>query len=137
MIIPNSITITTSCYFTTHFKLSVLRFIIIHTQHTSNIYFITIVKRYISGTTGSNPIAYTSYVYNNGDWQACDGNYSASNVFFKENITVTQTVGNISTSNNTPQESPCAGKNIKELFEILYATSSLSKDIYMSFFPEV
>ena len=50
---------------------------------------IAIIKRYISGTSG--PISYTSYVYDkdiDGGWAATDGNYSASNVFLKNKITL-------------------------------------------------
>lgn len=50
---------------------------------------VAVVKRYISEKTdASAPISYTSYVYDNGNWVACDGNYSASNVFLKNNITL-------------------------------------------------
>lgn len=56
---------------------------------------IAIVKRYITGNSGA--ISYTSYVYDssyadevsgNPGWTATDGNYSASNVFLKNNITL-------------------------------------------------
>ena len=48
---------------------------------------IAIVKRYITGTSGA--ISYTSYVYDSElGWAATDGNYSASNVFLKNNITL-------------------------------------------------
>lgn len=50
---------------------------------------VAVVKRYISEKTDAGaPISYTSYVYDNGNWVACDGNYSASNVFLKNNITL-------------------------------------------------
>lgn len=46
---------------------------------------IAIVKRYITGDTGA--ISYTSYVYDSDlGWAATDGNYSAENVFLKNNI---------------------------------------------------
>ena len=50
---------------------------------------IAIVRRYISGNSG--PISYTSYVYDKDidtGWVATDGNYSASNVFLKNKITL-------------------------------------------------
>lgn len=64
---------------------------------------IAIVKRYLTGTTGA--ITYTSYVYDEtveGDvkWIAMDGNYSASNVFLKNKITLTSALGNY-TKNQT------------------------------------
>lgn len=58
---------------------------------------VAIVKRYITGTSGA--VTYTSYVYDetvDGDikWIAMDGNYSASNVFLKNKITLTSALGN-------------------------------------------
>ena len=51
---------------------------------------IAIVKRYITGESG--PISYTSYVYDsslNPTWAATDGNYSANNIFFSEDLMTT------------------------------------------------
>lgn len=53
---------------------------------------IAIIKRYINGTSGA--VSYTSYVYEpdvaegESNWIAMDGNYSASNVFLKNGITL-------------------------------------------------
>lgn len=80
-----------------------------------------IVKTLISG----DKYSYTGYVYSENGWVAMDGNYNAENVYFDENIIVTRTVGNVETSNNTPVEIACEGKNIKQLFEILYSTEDL------------
>lgn len=80
-----------------------------------------IVKTLIHG----DKYSYTGYVYTEAGWAAMDGNYNAENVYFDENITVTRTVGNVETSNNTPKEIQCQGKNIKQLFEILYSTEDL------------
>ena len=59
---------------------------------------IAIIKRYITGTSGA--MTYTSYVYDSDlGWAATDGNYSATNVFLKNNITLAgsfSTVGNYS-----------------------------------------
>ena len=81
-----------------------------------------IVKTLIS----DDKYSYTGYVYTSSGWAAMDGNYNAENVYFDENITVTRTVGNVETSNNTPKDIECKGKNIKQLFEILYSTEDLS-----------
>lgn len=80
-----------------------------------------IVKTLIHG----DKYSYTGYVYTESGWSAMDGNYNAENVYFDENIIVTRTVGNVETSNNTPKEIQCQGKNIKQLFEILYSTEDL------------
>lgn len=52
---------------------------------------IAIVKAGIAGDYSS----YTSYVYDGENWVATDGNYSANNVFFKDDITVTTPIGTI------------------------------------------
>lgn len=52
---------------------------------------IAVVKSGIAGDAS----AYTSYVYTGSEWVATEGNYSADNVYFKEDITVTTPVGTI------------------------------------------
>ena len=52
---------------------------------------LAIVKSGIAGDAS----AYTSYVYTGSEWVATEGNYSADNVYFKEDITVTTPVGTI------------------------------------------
>lgn len=52
---------------------------------------LAIVKSGIAGTAS----AYTSYVWTGTEWVATEGNYSADNVYFKEDITVTAPVGTI------------------------------------------
>ena len=55
---------------------------------------IAIIKRYITGESGA--VSHTSYVYDSDlGWAATDGNYSANNVFFKDDITVTVPIGTI------------------------------------------
>lgn len=83
---------------------------------------IAIVKRYITGTSGA--ITYTSYVYDSDlGWAATDGNYSATNVFLKNNITLAgsfSTVGNYSKGKTinagTSLESILSGMLQQELY---------------------
>lgn len=91
---------------------------------------IAIVKRYIAGNSGA--ISYTSYVYDssyadetsgNPGWAATDGNYSASNVFLKNNITLAgsfSSIGNYSKgktiSAGTSLESMLSGMLQQELY---------------------
>ena len=77
-----------------------------------------LVRSTISGTTKSH----TAYVWNGSAWAAMDGNYNASNVYFDKNIQVTQTVGNVTTSNNAPVDLQFAGKNMEQIWQYLYAT---------------
>ncbi len=84
---------------------------------------IAIVKELIA----SGKRQYVAYVYNDG-WKAMDGNYNAENVYFDEDITITQTVGNI-TATNGSGTIPAAGKNLKQIFEALWTKEDLSLSI--------
>lgn len=85
---------------------------------------IAIVKELIAG----DKYAYTGYVYNGTNWAAMDGNYNADNVFFSEDITITTAVGNISL-NNGSATIPATGKNIKQVFEVLWTKEDLSLEV--------
>ena len=85
---------------------------------------IAIVKELIA----SGKRQYTAYVYADGAWKAMDGNYNAENVYFDENITITQTVGNV-TATNGNGTIPAAGKNLKQVFEALWTKEDLSLSI--------
>lgn len=81
-----------------------------------------IIKRYLVGESGA--VSYTSYVYNpevEGDikWCAMDGNYSANNVFFKEDLMTTTAMGNI-TLTNGQATIPAKGQNIVDVFNTIY-----------------
>ena len=83
---------------------------------------ICIVKELIYGASGVDERQYTAYVYNGTQWVATDGNYSADNVFLKEDITLagnyTQ-VGNLTKSASGTATFNVAGKSIAEaLMEI-------------------
>lgn len=79
---------------------------------------IGIVKRYITGESGA--ISYTSYVYDSDlGWAATDGNYSASNVFFKEDLMTTTAMGNI-TLTNGQATIPAKGQNLVDVFNTIY-----------------
>ena len=52
---------------------------------------VAIVKRAIAG----DKVSHTAYVYNGTAWAAMDGNYSASNVYLKEDVVVTTTTGEL------------------------------------------
>ena len=74
---------------------------------------IAIVKRYITGESGA--IAYTSYVYDSDlGWAATDGNYSATNVFLKNKITL---AGDFSSVGNYAKgKEIAAGTSLESLF---------------------
>lgn len=83
-----------------------------------------IVKTLISG----DKYSYTAYVYTEQGWAAMDGNYNAENVYFDENILITTAVGNIGLTNGQGTI-PAAGKNIKQVFEALWAKEDLTLTI--------
>lgn len=77
---------------------------------------ICIVKELIQ----DDKYSYTAYVYNNGSWNAMDGNYNAENVYFDENLTFTKEVGYL-TLENGKATLASAGKNMKQVFEMLFS----------------
>lgn len=77
---------------------------------------ICIVKELIQ----DDKYSYTAYVYNNGAWNAMDGNYNAENVYFDENLTFTKEVGYL-TLENGKATLASAGKNMKQVFEMLFS----------------
>lgn len=83
-----------------------------------------IVKTLIHG----DKYQHTAYVYDGSAWAAMDGNYNAENVYFDENILITTAVGNV-TLTNGQGSIPAAGKNIKQVFEALWAKEDLSLTI--------
>jgi hypothetical protein len=62
-------------------------------------------------------------------WKAMDGNVDAKNVYYTSDIQVTKSVGNVTTSNNTPVDLKFAGKNLEQIWQYLYATEDLSLTI--------
>ena len=61
----------------------------------------------------------TGYIYNGSAWVAMDGNYSAENVYFPEDLTTTFAVGNF-TLQNGQATIPAAGKNLKQVWDAIY-----------------
>lgn len=76
---------------------------------------IFIVKTLIAG----GKYSHTAYVYDGAKWVAMDGNYNADNVYFDEDMLVTKEIGYI-TLTNGQGTIPSSGKNIKEVFEVMF-----------------
>lgn len=68
-----------------------------------------------------NKWQYTSYVYDGTNWAAMDGNYDAENVYFKDDILVTTTIGTITKLENGQATLQSKGKNIKQVLSSLLA----------------
>lgn len=69
--------------------------------------------------TTKNKYSYTGYVYNGNAWTAMDGNYSADNVYFDQDMMVTKEIGYITLTNGSGTI-PSAGKNLTQVFEAMF-----------------
>lgn len=69
-----------------------------------------------------NKYSYTGYVYNGTDWAAMDGNYSAKNVYFDSDLTMTQTFGKYAVSSSVPNVTIAAeGMSLYDLLMDAYS----------------
>ena len=75
-----------------------------------------IVSKLIVGDKKS----YTAYVYNGENWAACDGNYSADNVYFDEDLTYTVQFGTLAKPSGSAKFA-AAGKNVTQVLSTLMA----------------
>ena len=75
-----------------------------------------IVSKLIVGDKRS----YTAYVYNGENWAACDGNYSADNVYFDEDITYTVGIGTLAKPSGSAKFKT-TGKNVTQVLSSLMA----------------
>ena len=75
-----------------------------------------IVSKLIVGDKKS----YTAYVYNGENWSACDGNYSADNVYFDEDITYTVQFGTLAKPSGSAKFA-ATGKNVTQVLSALMA----------------
>jgi hypothetical protein len=73
----------------------------------------------------------TAYMYSGTAWCALDGNYDATNVYFKDDITLAGSytqVGNITKSANETKTLSAAGKNIAEVMQSIF-TKEINTDL--------
>ena len=77
---------------------------------------IAICKHLISG---ADNYSYTAYIYNNNAWQAMDGNYSAENVYFPEDLLTTSAIGNITLSGGQATIA-AEGKNLLDTWQTIF-----------------
>ncbi len=78
---------------------------------------IAVIERAIGGVSTASSM--TAYMYNDSAWQALDGNYSADNVYFDQDLITSFDMGNIVTSNGMATIT-AAGKNLNEVWESIY-----------------
>ena len=72
---------------------------------------------------GTDKYQHTAYVYNGTAWEAMDGNYSAANVFFPEDLSTTTAIGNFKLTNGQATI-PAKGKNLIDVWNSIYVKES-------------
>lgn len=86
---------------------------------------IAVIKRTIVEKDEAKAIearySYTAYAYDGTNWCAMDGNYSADNVFFTDDMTVTTKVGTIQTLTNGKATFAVKGKSLAQALNALLA----------------
>ena len=78
---------------------------------------IFVVKALIAG----NKYSYTAYVYDGSVWAAMDGNYSAENVYFANDLTYTAAIGVLTVPSSGSGTIAASGKNVKDVFSSILA----------------
>lgn len=68
-------------------------------------------------TISEGKFEHTAYVYNTDHWEAMDGNYSAENVYFSEDLVTTSAIGNITLTNG---RATIAKGNLKEVWNRIF-----------------
>lgn len=72
---------------------------------------------------GTDKYQYTAYVYNGENWEAMDGNYSAANVYFPEDLSTTTAIGNFKLTNGQATI-PAKGKSLIDVWNSIYVKES-------------
>lgn len=76
---------------------------------------------YVKREIAADKYSYTGYVYNGTDWAAMDGNYSAENVYFEEDLTYTANIGVKTVPASGSGTIAAEGKNVKEVLSSILA----------------
>ena len=79
---------------------------------------IAVVKRLIA----ADKYSHTAYVYNGSAWEAADGNYDATNVFFANDLTLTAPIGVHTIPSAGYKTLATTGKNVKQVLDMLVAS---------------
>lgn len=65
--------------------------------------------------------SYTAYVYDGSVWAAMDGNYSAENVYFADDLTYTAAIGVLTVPSSGSGTISASGKNVKDVLASILA----------------
>lgn len=77
--------------------------------------------------SSKNKYSYTGYTWNGEAWAAMDGNYSADNVYFAQDLQVTEKIGTIQSLTNGSATLKAEGKNLTQVLSSLLATEKNPK----------
>lgn len=80
---------------------------------------IAVVERVIGEVSTASSL--TAYMYNGSAWQALDGNYDASNVYFDSNLIMTANIGVQSLGSASSKELSTSGKSLKQVLSMILA----------------
>ena len=80
---------------------------------------IAVVERVIGDVSTASTL--TAYMYNGSAWQALDGNYDASNVYFDSNLVMTADIGVQSLGSASSKELSTQGKTLKQVLSMILA----------------
>jgi len=78
---------------------------------------IFVIKTLIAG----DKYSYTSFVYDGENWAAMDGNYSADNVYFDSDLTVTAPIGVVTIPESGSTKIEATGKNLSAVLASILA----------------
>lgn len=76
---------------------------------------------------------YTAYVFDGTNWKAMDGNYSAENVYFDEDLTYTANIGVLSLGSKKSDKLQSAGKSLEAVMKSILAKTEYSSKTDPSF----
>ena len=78
---------------------------------------IAVIKRVIA----DDKYSYTAYVYDGTKWEAADGNYNATNVYFDQDLIITANIGVQTVGSTGSKTLDTTGKNVKQVFDMIMA----------------
>ena len=78
---------------------------------------IAVIKRVIA----DDKYSYTAYVYDGTKWEAADGNYNATNVYFDQDLVITANIGVQTVGSTGSKTLDTTGKNVKQVLDMIMA----------------
>lgn len=79
---------------------------------------IVIIKDFV----GDNCRHVTSYIFNNNNWNAMNGNYDANNIYFNEDFIFTENIGTVTVPEIGNLTVEAQGKSLKEFLSSIFAS---------------